>query len=145
MFAIKVEFDDESIRSIILAIDLAIDVHSLLLFDEFFVLSAFASDSVLAIALRTLFNINGVPSAAFLRALQTLCDRAGGVGDKNSPSASHAFTAFTRVYATTIGRGCNPETPPIPSVFPTPLSPTHHHRPQLFLLWGLSSTQAEHE
>ena len=54
-----VELDDESIRSIILAIDPAIDVLSLLLFDEFFILSAFASDSALAIALCTLFNIGG--------------------------------------------------------------------------------------
>jgi hypothetical protein len=105
MFAIKVEFDDESIRSIILPIDPAIDVLSLLLFDEFFVLSAFASDSVLTIALRTLFNIGGVPSAAFLRAQRTLCDREGSVGNENSPSASHTFTAFTRVYAATIGEG----------------------------------------
>jgi hypothetical protein len=91
MFVVKVELDDESIRSIILAIDPAIDVLSLLLFDEFFVLSAFASDSVLTIALRTLFNIGGVPSAAFLRALRTLCVREGDVGEEYSPSASRAF------------------------------------------------------
>ncbi len=86
-----VELDDESIRSIILTIVLAIDVLSLLLFDEFFVLSAFASDSALAIALRTLFDIGGVLSAAFSRVLRTLCVREGDVGDANSSSASRAI------------------------------------------------------
>ncbi len=63
MFAFKLALDDESIRSIIFAIDPAINVLSLLLFDDFFVFSVFASDSVFAIALRTLFNIGGVSSA----------------------------------------------------------------------------------
>jgi hypothetical protein len=142
-----VELDDESIRSIILTIVLAIDVLSLLLFHKFFILSAFASDSALAIALRTLFDIGGVLSAAFSRALRTLCVREGNVGDAISLSASHAFI---RVKAATIGEGdcqfgrCNPETPPLPSGFPTRLSPAHH-RLQLLLLWGLGSTQAENE
>jgi hypothetical protein len=64
----------------------------LFLLDEFFVLAAFASDSALAIALRTLFNIGGVLSAAFSRALRTLCFGEGNVGDANKLSASRAFT-----------------------------------------------------
>jgi len=86
-----VELDDESIRSIILTIIPVIDVLSLLLFDEFFILSAFASDSALTIALCTLFDIGGVLSAAFSRALRTLCVQEGNVGDANSPSASRAI------------------------------------------------------
>jgi hypothetical protein len=64
-----VELDDELIRSIILTIVPAIDVLSFFLLDEFFVLAAFASDSALAIAFCTLFNIGGVLSAVFSRAL----------------------------------------------------------------------------
>jgi hypothetical protein len=77
-----VELDDKSIRSIL----------SFFLLDEFFILAAFASDSALAIALRTLFDIGGVLSAAFSRALQTLCVWEGDVGDANKLSASWAFT-----------------------------------------------------
>jgi hypothetical protein len=68
-----VELDDESILTIVSAIN----VLSFFLYDEFFVLAAFASDSALAIALRTLFDIGGVLSAAFSRALRTLCVREG--------------------------------------------------------------------
>ncbi len=87
-----VELEDESIRSIILTIVPAIDVLSFFLLDEFFVLAAFASDSALAIALHTLFDIGGVLSAAFSRALRTLCVSEGDVGDANKLSASRAFT-----------------------------------------------------
>jgi hypothetical protein len=90
-----VELDDESIRSIILTIVPAIDVLSFFLLDEFFVLAAFASDSALAIAVRTLLDIGGLLSAAFSRALQILCDWEADVGDANKLSA--ASRALTRV------------------------------------------------
>ena len=98
--------DDESILSSILTIVPAIDVLSLLLFEEFFVFPAFASEDALAIALVTLFPSGGVESATLFRAVQTLCDTVGGnlgEGDgTNSPSASRELIL---VYAATIGVG----------------------------------------
>jgi hypothetical protein len=92
-----VELDDESIRSIILTIVPAIDVLSFFLLDEFFVLAAFVSDSALAIALRTLFDIGGVLSAAFSRALRTLCVWEGDVGDaKQTISITGVYPSVSR-------------------------------------------------
>ena len=92
ILVVMAELDDKSIRSIILTIVPAIDVLSFFLLDAFFVLAAFVSDSGLAIALCTIFNIGGVLSVAFSTALRTLCVWEGNVGNANKLSASRAFT-----------------------------------------------------